>query len=402
MRTTSSTPLSDAVIGYAPIVGRNRNAIATRLSFMGKDGNALSASRICAGLGKVWPETATPVLLDIGDDAPDAGLLDIEAPRMVWLEVPGRLAGSPEGLELIEALHRHGYTLVLRGRPSAELPAALLPAFKLALIHVDEDRRLDESVEHARQVAARRSIPYAQAGVQTIEIMGKCFDTGAEAVIGWPFRDALDHAGQASSNPDFMTVSRLLQMIDREEDTEAMEAEVRQDPALAFRLLRYINSPAFGLRVEVQSFRHALMMLGTKKLKKWLALLLSTSSKNANLRPVMFASFRRGLFLEHLVGDIDPEARDEMFILGVFSLLDKMFSEPFEELLDRLKLPDRVQDSLVGSRGPYQPYLRIVEAVEQGPHPRLAGLLDDALVSLDRCNQSILRALTGPVAGEAA
>src|SRR5690606_3309894 len=193
----------------------------------------------------------------------------------------------------------------------------------------------------------------------------------------------------------------LLQMIDRDEDTGAMEAEVRQDPALAFRLLRYINSPAFGLRAEVQSFRHALMMLGIKKLKKWLALLLSTSSKNANLRPVMFASFRRGLFLEHLVGDIDAEARDEMFILGVFSLLDKMFSEPFEELLARLKLPDRVQDSLIGQHGPYQPYLRSVEAVGQGPHPKLAGMLDDALISLERCSQSIVRAITGPVAGEA-
>src|SRR5690606_33008550 len=297
MRTTSSSPLSDALIGYAPIVGRNRNAMATRLSFMGKDGNPLSASRICASLGKVWPDTATPVLVDIGDDAPDAGLLEIEAPEMIWIEVPGRLAGDPAGLDLMEALHHHGYTLVLRGRPAGELPPALLPAFKLALIHVDEDRRLDEGVDHARQAAARRSIPYAQAGVQSIEVMGKCFDTGAEAAIGWPFRDALDHAGKASSNPDFMTVSRLLLMIDRDEATEAMEAEVRQDPALAFRLLRYINSPAFGLRVEVQSFRHALMMLGVKKLKKWLALLLSTSSKNANLRPVMFASFRRGLFL---------------------------------------------------------------------------------------------------------
>ncbi|MFA7504066.1 MAG: HDOD domain-containing protein [Burkholderiaceae bacterium] len=398
----SGSPLADALIGYAPIVGRNRNAIATRLSFMTRNGGALSASRLCETLGQLWPDSATPVLLDLGEDIPDEGLLAAEAPEMLWLEVPGRLVGDAAGLELIEALHRHGHTLVLRGRPARELPPALLPAFKLALIHVDEDRRLDEDIAHARQAGARRSIPYAQAGVQSIEMMGKCFDTGAEAVIGWPFRDALDHAGLASSNPDFMTVSRLLHMIDREEDADAMEAEVRQDPALAFRLLRYINSPAFGLRVEIQSFGHALMMLGTRKLKKWLALLLSTSSKNANLRPVMFASFRRGLFLEHLVGDIDPEARDEMFIFGVFSLLDKMFSEPFDELLARLKLPDRVHESLVGQHGPYRPYLRIVEAVEQGPHPRLTGMLDDALISLERCNHSILRALTGPVAGDAA
>jgi EAL and modified HD-GYP domain-containing signal transduction protein len=402
MSITGRSPLSDALIGYSPIVGRHRNAIATRLSFMGKDGQALSGSRICEALGRIWPDTATPVLVDMGDDSPDATLLDSEVRPMLWLEIPGRLAGDPGGLELIEALYRHGYTLVLRGRPAADLPPALLPAFKLALIHVDEDRRLGEGTAQAQRQVAKRSIPYAQTGVQSIELMGKCFDTGAEAVIGWPFRDALDHASSASSNPDFMTVSRLLQMIDNDDGPEAMEAEIRQDPALAFRLLRYINSPAFGLRVEVQSFRHALMMLGLKKLKKWLALLLSTSSRNANLRPVMFASFRRGLFLEHLVGDLDPEARDEMFILGVFSLLDKMFSEPFEELLGRLKLPDRVQESLVGSHGPYRPYLQIVEAVEQGPHPKLAGLLDNALVSLDRCNESIVRALTGPLAGEAA
>ncbi|MEB2317788.1 MAG: hypothetical protein OZ935_03865 [Pseudomonadota bacterium] len=210
MSVTSSSPLSDALIGYTPIVGRHRNAIATRLSFMGQDGRALSASRICESLGRLWPDSATPVLVDLGDDAPDARLLETEASDMLWLEVPGRLAGDAAGLELIEALHRHGYTLVLRGRPAGVLPPALLPAFKLALIHVDEDRRLDETTEHARQAAARRSIPYAQAGVQSIEIMGRCFDTGAEAVIGWPFRDALDHAGQASSNPDFMTVARML------------------------------------------------------------------------------------------------------------------------------------------------------------------------------------------------
>jgi c-di-GMP-related signal transduction protein len=37
---------------------------------------------------------------------------------------------------------------------------------------------------------------------------------------------------------------------------------LKNDPTLAFRLLRYINSPAFGLSVEISSFRHALMILG--------------------------------------------------------------------------------------------------------------------------------------------
>lgn len=392
-------PLSDALIGYAPIIGRQRNAIATRLSFMGSAGQPLSAARVCERLAATWPESATPLLVDMGDDLPDERLLDVPASPMLWIEVPGHLTGTPAGLELIEALHRHGHPLALRGRPAAELPAALLPAFRLALIHVEEDRRLREPARSA-PVPARGTIPYAQAGVQAIELMERCFATGAHAVIGWPFADAVEHAESADSNPDFATIAKLLQMVTAEEEPEVMEAEVRKDPALAFRLLRYINSPAFGLRVEIQSFRHALMMLGTRRLKKWLALMLATASRNANMRPVMFASFRRGLLLEQFAGDADPDARDEFFIVGVFSLLDKLFLEPVSELLGRLNLPERVRDTLVDGQGSHGPYLRIVEAIEQGPHPRLAGLLDDALLSLEQCNAAIVRALAGPASGE--
>ena len=41
------------------------------------------------------------------------------------------------------------------------------------------------------------------------------------------------------------------------ESIDRSEATLTLDPTLAFKLLRYINSPAFGLRVEVASFRHA-------------------------------------------------------------------------------------------------------------------------------------------------
>ena len=101
--------------------------------------------------------------------------------------------------------------------------------------------------------------------------------------------------------------------------------------------MRYINSPAFGLRVEISSFRHAIMMLGYKRLKRWLALLLATASKDVNLKPVMFAAVRRGMLMEELVRSSgDEEMRSEMFICGVFSLLDRMFQQPFSELFDNI------------------------------------------------------------------
>jgi hypothetical protein len=119
-----------------------------------------------------------------------------------------------------------------------------------------------------------------------------------------------------------------------------MASDLACDPPLAFKLMRYINSPAFGLSVEISSFRHAIMILGYQRLKRWLALLLATASKDPNMRPVMFAAVRRGMLMEELAKiSGDDEMRNELFICGVFSLLDRMFRQPFSELLKTIPSP---------------------------------------------------------------
>ena len=86
--------------------------------------------------------------------------------------------------------------------------------------------------------------------------------------------------------------------------------------------------------MEVSSFSHAVMLLGYGRLKRWLALLLATASTEPHLRAAMFASVRRGLVMEELArGSGDKELCNELFICGVFSLLDRLFGQPLAELL---------------------------------------------------------------------
>ena len=53
------------------------------------------------------------------------------------------------------------------------------------------------------------------------------------------------------------------------------------------------------------------------------------------MRAAMFASVRRGLLMEELARNTggDAEMRNELFICGVFSLLDRLFQQPLAELL---------------------------------------------------------------------
>jgi EAL and modified HD-GYP domain-containing signal transduction protein len=390
----SSSFLSQALIGYEPVVDRKRNALAMRLTVDPRGAQA-SFAVLYRELSAHWAKAEGSLLLK-SPAALNEELLAVEPVERIWIEVPASFAASPEGLALLPKLHERGFQLVLGGRPDSPLPAEVLAGFRLSIIEVARDRRL--GAEPAGPAArSQRKIPYVQEGVRTIADMEASFAEGAHAVIGWPMADSPEPSARGGANPDSFTVIELMSMIDRGEDPAAMENLIRRDAALAYKLLRYVNSPGFGLSVEVQSFRHAVMMLGYNRLKRWLALLLVTAGKDANMRPVMVASFRRGLLLEHLIGAGEDEAlRDEVFILGVFSLLDKLMKQPFIELFEKLNVPERVRETLVDENGAYAPYLKILESVELGPDRRLPGRLDDCVTSLEQCNRAVLRALTAP------
>ena len=217
---------------------------------------------------------------------------------------------------------------------------------------------------------------------------------GALAVAGSPLDDDVVMAGPAGLAPELGGIVELMQRVEREEPPERMEAVLTADPTLAFRLLRYLNSAAFGLRVEVESFRHGLLMVGHQRLKRWLALLLVSGAQDPEARMLMGLAARRGLILEELARDLGDETlRGEMFICGVFSLLDRLLRQPLAQLMGSLPVPQRVQQSLL-ARGPYAVHLDLVRALEDGVAENIRHCAEAALVSRGELNRALLRALS--------
>jgi len=108
------------------------------------------------------------------------------------------------------------------------------------------------------------------------------------------------------------------------------------------------------------------MMLGYKKLMRWLSLLLATASKDTNTFPLMHASIRRGMFLETIGADEhQTELRDELFITGAFSLLESDHRGPFTAPVRTDFALGNDRDAIVRRTGPYAPYLTLIEAIER-------------------------------------
>ncbi|RQP25082.1 EAL and HDOD domain-containing protein [Piscinibacter terrae] len=393
----SDAILGQVALGYSPFIDRNRAVTATRLTvFPLKPDVPLDAAQLLQTVAGVWPADGARVSLNVASESLLQDLLKAEVATNVMIEIPAFMAGEPDNVQALLALHKHGNTMLLKGRPVKELPREVLPCFKYSIIDLSDDRRAGEGA-HAPG-AVTRSIPHVQSGIHSVTDMENSFTRGAAAVLGWPIDDVVNMTmagGKPAGQTDLQVIVELINRVDKQEPIEKLEGTLKRDPSLAFKLMRYINSPAFGLSVEISSFRHAIMMLGYQRLKRWLALLLATASKDSNLKPVMFAAVRRGLLMEELVRSSgDDEMRNEMFICGVFSLLDRMFKQPFSELMRTIPVPQRVYQALVDGEGPYQPYFELVRAVEAESLFDFKSAADNLMMSVGEINRAELRALT--------
>jgi EAL and modified HD-GYP domain-containing signal transduction protein len=395
--------LGQVVLGFTPVIDRQRAVVATRLSVFPERADLLpDAAALMAALDVVWPAPAEaplqlsfktvgekpvhaalpPLWLNLASEGLlQAALLQAPAPHRM-LEVPAFLAADPARTAALQALHAAGVPLALSGRLLSPLSPALLACFSHALAAADTPWPAGPAP--------------VRAGVHRAADLQAAFEQGAVAAVGAPTEDSpAVGSSRRSTPPDVQAVMALIDGVNREAPVNQLEPLLKRDPTLAFRLMRYLNSPAFGLSVEVNSLGHALMLLGYQRLKRWLAVLLASSSKDPNARPLMYAAVRRGLLMEELVRpQRDSELGGEMFLCGVFSLLDRLLGQPLPDLLQTVPVPDRVQQALTGGGGPYQPYLALVQAIESDAVFDIRERSEQLMLSAAEVNRALLAALT--------
>ena len=381
--------LGQVALGYCAFIERNRAVTATRLTVFALQPDApLDAAQLLEVLAPVWPANGSRLVLGVTSESLLQQLLLAAPPAHMTIEVPAFMACDEANTRALVALHSHGNGLLLKGTPLKALSAEVRSCFSHSLLDL-----ADGPPTHG-------GLPQILSGIRTREHMEGAFERGATAVLGWPIDDEVTRSAptgaQAGGAPiDLQAVVELIRQVDQAEPVDKIERTLKRDPSLSFKILRYINSPAFGLSVVVSSFSHAVMLLGYQRLKRWLALMLATASTQPSLRATMFASVRRGLLMEELARDSsDAEMRNELFICGVFSLLDRLFDQPLPQLLRTIPVPQGVYETLAEGRGPYVPYFNLARAIESQSAYDIRDCADALMMDMRQVNRALLRALT--------
>jgi EAL and modified HD-GYP domain-containing signal transduction protein len=146
----------------------------------------------------------------------------------------------------------------------------------------------------------------------------------------------------------------LLGLLARDADSRELEVLLKQDPALAYHLLKLVNSAAFALSSPIHSFGQAINVLGRRQLQRWLQLLLYARQQDDGLaNPLLPLAAVRASMMEELAKALgwDRDQQDMAFVAGVFSLLDVLLAMPMTEIVAALSLDLDV----VRAAGPRRP-----------------------------------------------
>lgn len=204
-------------------------------------------------------------------------------------------------------------------------------------------------------------------GVDTTTALLQAKNTGALYFEGRSPLDTPVSATKPSIHPAQATVLELIQAVQREAEPREIEAIFKREVTLSFKLLRFINSASFGLMARVDSVRHALSIIGYQSLLKWLSLLAATAG-SGTLPALTQSAMTRARLMELLGARImERHDQDNLFITGMFSLLDRIMQMPLENILERVNLPEGVIQALLRGEGRYARFLALAKACEGGP-----------------------------------
>lgn len=139
---------------------------------------------------------------------------------------------------------------------------------------------------------------------------------------------------------------------------------IGRDTALTISLLKMVNHRA--VNSEITTIRYAAAMLGQRELKKWITTAVVRELCNDKPNEITRLSLIRAKFAENL-SEVFKEKNQsaELFLMGLFSVIDIITEKPMEEALEELKVSKDIKDALVKHEGRLSGVLMFMLAYEK-------------------------------------
>jgi len=384
-----------------PLLDPKQRVIGYELSWQQHDNRPLTDADLESLVGFVaenvndeehgWLLRDKILFLDAVPDMLSTDALFAMPPERTVLTLKASDLADPDTLAAAQGLRAGGVGISVRDGDLAHLGKNL----GISASYIEVRFSGADVAAQARTYAAVKQSSVRMVGrpVTTWADFDACAALGLDAFVGKLHLTPRPGSVVKGMNPAQTIILQLMQMVQGNEDIPKIENVLKRDPALSYKLLRFINSAGFGAGREIQSLRQAITLLGYAPMYRWLTLLLATASTSGFSPVLMETAVVRGRLAELLGQKFLPRGEGEnLFVCGMFSLLDRLLGLPMKEVLETIQLPDEVVRALLTRGGMYGPYLALAEACELNTNlvASLARMLKIAPVDVNKAHLSAL------------
>lgn len=308
----------------------------------------------------------------------DAPALLREAPRLlspgkVVLEILETVDPTPDVVAACRALAADQYVLALDDFLDEPKWQPLIPAVRFLKVDFRAaDRELRRSI-------ARRYIPKGihllAEKVETEAELLEARDCGYTFFQGYFFCKPSLHRRRDIPSGSTASLRLLQQCAAPELNYDAIEELFSGEPALTFRLLRFLNSPVLPLRAEIHNVRHAISLLGQREFRRWVAVVALVMAAGDKPAELVRTALTRAFFSEELARPLGLAASSsDLFLLGLLSAADGLLDRPLPQILSELSLAPEIREALDGGGSPFDDVYQTLLAYEHGDWAKLSQL----------------------------
>ena len=279
------------------------------------------------------------------------------------LEILENIEPTDEVVKGVKRLKQQGYEIALDDfeySPEFDRLLEIADYVKFDVIALDK-----EAIVNQIKQLKKFNVKLIAEKVETQEMKEFCEEQSFDYFQGFYFcKPQLVKQKHTASNK-IVVLNILKQLEDQNYKLDDVEKTLALDAVLTFKLLRYVNSAAFSRRKEIDSIREALMLVGGETVKKWSTLILMTQLAEGKPQALLVTALVRARMCELIANTYNLNA-DQMFMVGLLSLIDALMDMPMVDLLDELALSTPTKLALLYKEGDAGDVLKNVIQYEKG------------------------------------
>jgi len=287
----------------------------------------------------------------------------------VIVEILETAEPTPRLLNTVKQLSKHGFRIALDDFELGDTWNEFLPY--VSIIKFDVRLNTPEEIQHYIQDKADllEGTVFLAEKVETLEEYECYRSLGCTLFQGHFFSKPVIHANNKLIQNQTVTLKLMKEANADSPDFGKIEALLKQDLALSFKLMRYAQNIVFNARginnFRSQSLRDIIFYLGTNELRRFVLVACLTSVNVVKTDEIYHQCLIRGKFCELAAArSISRNSSDDAFIVGLFSQLNSIFEMPMADLIGQIDVSANVMMALKEQRGPLYPYLHLAMLYE--------------------------------------